>query len=154
MHLCRLSARGAAPVALPWMCSAKPVRLLYPTRVIQTSQARQFSSTETAIDHSAAQASEAESTQDSDGSTEIDKAKQKESELVPGKPYRNIDTTVKALQHMTDEDLSAPDKQMVAADMKDLILEARDKIKPVIQAMPEEELRSLIMTLDEAKKDH
>jgi len=43
---------------------------------------------------------------------------------------------------------------MVAADMKDLILEARDKIKPVIQAMPEEELRSLIMTLDEAKKDH
>lgn len=33
---------------------------------------------------------------------------------------------------MTDEDLSAPDSQMVASEMKDLILEARDKIKPVV----------------------
>ena len=37
--------------------------------------------------------------------------------------------------------------------MKDLILEARDKIKPVVQAMPEEELKALILTLEEAKKD-
>ena len=154
MHLCRLSTRRAVPVAVPWMCSAKPVKLLHQSRVLQTDQVRFFSSTATAIDHSATQASDAEATQDTDGTTEIDKTKQKDSDLVPGKPYRNIDTTVKALQHMTDEDLMAPDKQMVAADMKDLILEARDKIKPVIQAMPEEELRSLIMTLEEAKKDH
>lgn len=69
------------------------------------------------------------------------------------KPYRNIDTRVKHLQHMTSEDLAAPDKQMVASEMKDLILEARDKIKPVVKAMPEEELRELILTLEEAKKD-
>jgi len=74
--------------------------------------------------------------------------------LVPGKPYRNIDTRVKHLQHMTSEDLSAPDKLMLSSEMKDLILEARDKIKPVIQAMPEEELKAIILTLDEAKKDH
>jgi len=54
---------------------------------------------------------------------------------------------------MTSEDLAAPDKQMVASEMKDLILEARDKIKPVVQAMPEEELKALILTLEEAKKD-
>lgn len=69
-----------------------------------------YSSTATAIDHSATQASEADATQDTDGTTEIDKSKQKDSDLVPGKPYRNIDTTVKALQHMSDEDLMAPDK--------------------------------------------
>ena len=54
---------------------------------------------------------------------------------------------------MTNEDLYAPDKQMVASEMKDLILEARDKIKPVVQAMPEEELREMIMTLEDAKED-
>lgn len=71
------------------------------------------------------------------------------------KPYRNINTTVKHLQHMTNEDLAVgQDPQMIASEMKDLIMEARDKIKPVIQAMPEEELRGLIKTLDEAKKDH
>lgn len=70
------------------------------------------------------------------------------------KPYRNIDTTVRHLQHMTNEDLEVADPQMVASEMKDLILEARDKIKPVIQTMPEEELRGLIKTLDDVKKDH
>ena len=79
--------------------------------------------------------------------------KDEKSDLVPGKPYRNINTTPKALQHMTNEDLTAPDKQMIASEMKDLILEARDKIKPVVQAMPESELREIIMTLEEAKKD-
>ena len=54
---------------------------------------------------------------------------------------------------MTNEDLSAPDSQMIASEMKDLILEARDKIKPVVQAMPESELRELIMTLEDAKED-
>ena len=73
------------------------------------------------------------------------------SNLVPGKPYRNIDTSVKHLQHMTSEDLAAPDQMMVASEMKDLILEAKDKIKPVVQAMPEAELREIIMTLEEAK---
>ena len=33
----------------------------------------------------------------------------KKSDLVPGKSYRNIDTRVKHLQHMTSEDLAAPD---------------------------------------------
>ena len=55
---------------------------------------------------------------------------------------------------MTSEDLAAPDKQMLASEMKDLILEARDKIKPVVQTIPEDELRELIMTLEEAKKDN
>lgn len=55
---------------------------------------------------------------------------------------------------MTNEDLEVADPQMVASEMKDLILEARDKIKPVIQTMPEEELRGLIKTLDDVKKDH
>ena len=55
---------------------------------------------------------------------------------------------------MTSEDLSAPDPMMVRSTMNDLIAEARDKIKPVVQAMPEDELRGLIMTLEEAKKDH
>ena len=68
-----------------------------------------------------------------------------------GKPYRNIDTTVKHLQHMTNEDINAPDAQMLASEMKDLILEARDKIKPVVKAMPDEELKELILTLEEAK---
>ena len=67
------------------------------------------------------------------------------------KPYRNIDTRVKHLQHMTSEDLAKPDAQMVASEMKDLILEARDKIKPVIQTIPDDELRDLIKTLDEVK---
>ena len=43
---------------------------------------------------------------------------------------------------------------MIASEIKDLILEARDKIKPVVKAMPEEELRDLILTLEEAKKDN
>jgi len=54
---------------------------------------------------------------------------------------------------MTSEDLAAPDKMMVASEMKDLILEAKDKIRPVVQAMPEAELRQIIMTLEEAKQD-
>ena len=37
--------------------------------------------------------------------------------------------------------------------MKELIKEARAKIKPVIQAMPEEELRSLIKDIEEVKND-
>ena len=42
---------------------------------------------------------------------------------------------------------------MIASEMKDLILEARDKIKPVVQAMPESELREILLTLEEAKQD-
>ena len=52
---------------------------------------------------------------------------------------------------MTDEDLAKPDKEMIASEMKDLILEARDKIKPVVKAMPDEELREIIKTLEEVK---
>ena len=52
---------------------------------------------------------------------------------------------------MTNEDLAKPDKEMIASEMKDLILEARDKIKPVVKAMPDDELRELISTLEEVK---
>ena len=55
---------------------------------------------------------------------------------------------------MTDEDLAKPDKQMIASEMKDLILEARDKIKPVVKAMPDDELRELIKTLEEVKQEN
>ena len=55
---------------------------------------------------------------------------------------------------MTNEDLMKPDKQMIASEMKDLILEARDKIKPVVKAMPDEELKELINTLEEVKKEN
>ena len=54
---------------------------------------------------------------------------------------------------MTDEDLAKPDKEMIASEMKDLILEARDKIKPVVKAMPDEELREIIKTLEEVKQE-
>ena len=43
---------------------------------------------------------------------------------------------------------------MIASEMKDLILEARDKIKPVVKAMSDAELKELIMTLEEAKEDN
>jgi len=41
---------------------------------------------------------------------------------------------------------------MIASEMKDLILEARDKIKPVVKAMPDHELKELINTLEEVKQ--
>lgn len=46
--------------------------------------------------------------------------------------YRDIDTTVKHLLHQTSADLQKPDKAMIEAEMKELIKEARAKIKPVI----------------------
>ena len=52
---------------------------------------------------------------------------------------------------MTAEEITKPDAMMIASEMKDLILEARDKIKPVVRTMPDEELKSLILTLEEAK---
>ena len=67
--------------------------------------------------------------------------------------YRNVDTSVKHLQHRKDVDLAAPDPEMVKADMQELIKEARAKIKPVIQVMPDEEVRALCKTLDELKED-
>lgn len=66
--------------------------------------------------------------------------------------YRNIDTRVKHLQHRTDADL-VMDKELMASDMHDLILEARSKIKPVIHAMSKEELDRLLMSLEKAKQN-
>ena len=66
--------------------------------------------------------------------------------------YRNIDTTVKHLQHRTDADLQVPDKEIIEAEMQELIKEARAKIKPVIKAMSDEEVKSICKSLDEMKK--
>ena len=54
---------------------------------------------------------------------------------------------------MTSEDLAKPDPMFVKSEMAELIKEARDKIKPVIKVMSDEELDSIIMTLEDAKKD-
>jgi len=42
---------------------------------------------------------------------------------------------------------------MMKSTMTDLILEAKDKIRPVVKAMPDEELKEIIMSLEDAKKD-
>ena len=60
---------------------------------------------------------------------------------------------MKHLQHRTNADLQAPDKEIIEAEMKELIKEARAKIKPVIKAMSDEEVKSICKSLDEMKKD-
>ena len=54
---------------------------------------------------------------------------------------------------MSAEDLVKPDKFLVEIEMRELIEEARAKIRPVIKAMSDEELRSICKSLDEAKQD-
>ena len=68
--------------------------------------------------------------------------------------YREVNNRPKHLLHMSNADLQAADPELVASEMKELIKEARAKIKPVIKAMSDEELDSMIMTLEEAKKDN
>ena len=83
----------------------------------------------------------------------VDLAIKKAEEREVDKPtYRDVDTRVKALQHLTDNDLK--EVQLSASDMKELIAEARSKIQPVIHAMSKEELNSLLMSLEEAKKNN
>jgi len=53
---------------------------------------------------------------------------------------------------LTDSDLK--EVQLSASDMKELIAEARSKIKPVIHAMSKEELNSLLISLEESKQDN
>ena len=67
--------------------------------------------------------------------------------------YKQVDNRPKHLLHMTNEDFQAPDPELVSSEMKELIKEARAKIKPVLKAMSDEELDSIIITLEEAKKD-
>lgn len=78
--------------------------------------------------------------------------KQAEDKEIEKPTYRNVDTRVKSLQHLTDADLK--DNQLSADDMKELIAEARAKIKPVIHAMSKEELNSLLISLEDAKKNN
>ena len=54
---------------------------------------------------------------------------------------------------MTNEDFLRPDPELVQSEMAELIKEAREKIKPVIKAMSDEELNSILKTLEEAKAD-
>ena len=142
-----------------FLSNKAPKRLLIPAGIryvaaISQGTQRFFATAEGGtVADSAAVKENKSATEDSKENSEIDKtaAEDIKSDLVPGKPYRNINTHVKHLQHMTSEDLAAPDPQMVASTMKDLILEAKDKIRPVVKAMPEEELKEIIMTLEEAK---
>ena len=78
--------------------------------------------------------------------------KQAEDKEIEKPTYRNVDTRVKSLQHLMDADLK--DNQLSADDMKELIAEARAKIKPVIHAMSKEELNSLLISLEDAKKNN
>lgn len=55
--------------------------------------------------------------------------------------------------HMTAEDFLEPSKEQAAADLKDLILEARDKIKPVLKIMSDEELKSIVKSIEDVKGD-
>ena len=50
---------------------------------------------------------------------------------------------------MTAEDLLDPDPEIKKADMLELIKEARSKIRPVIKAMSDVELKSLIKSVEE-----
>ncbi len=54
---------------------------------------------------------------------------------------------------MTAEDLLDPDPEIKKADMLELIKEARSKIRPVIKAMSDAELRSLIKSVEEVHGD-
>lgn len=78
------------------------------------------------------------------------KAKE-ESELI--KPtWKNVDTKPKALQHMTDADLLAPEQDVLELELPALIAEARSKIRPVIEVMTKEEIDALVISLEEAKQ--
>ena len=78
--------------------------------------------------------------------------RQAEEKEIEKPTYRNVDTRVKSLQHLTDADIR--DAPLSAADMEELIKEARAKIKPVIHAMSKEELNSLLISLEEAKQNN
>ncbi len=54
---------------------------------------------------------------------------------------------------MTAEDLLNPDPEIMKADMIELIKEARSKIKPVLKAMTDAELKSLIKSVEDVKGD-
>jgi hypothetical protein len=78
--------------------------------------------------------------------------KEEDTEIEKPK-FKVIDTTPKHLQHMTAEDLLDPDPEIKKAEMLELIKEARSKIRPVVKAMSDEELRSLIKTVEEVQGD-
>jgi hypothetical protein len=73
-------------------------------------------------------------------------------ETAVAKPlYKNIDTRPKHLLHLSAEDLIKPDAELMKSEMAELIKEARAKIKPVIKAMTDAELKSLIKTVKEVE---
>lgn len=49
---------------------------------------------------------------------------------------------------MTQADLEKPDAEIMKADLEELIKEARAKIKPVVKAMTDAELKSIVKTYD------
>ena len=51
---------------------------------------------------------------------------------VPKEEFRNVDNTPKHLLHMTDEDFMPKTQEELADDLKELIKEAKSKIKPVL----------------------
>ncbi len=77
--------------------------------------------------------------------------KSEENTDVAKPAFRNIDTTPKHLLHMSAEDLVKPDVEMIQSEMAELIKEARSKIKPVLKAMTDAELKSLIKTVKEVE---
>jgi hypothetical protein len=77
--------------------------------------------------------------------------KSEENTDVAKPAFRNIDTMPKHLLHMSAEDLVKPDVEMIQSEMAELIKEARSKIKPVLKAMTDAELKSLIKTVKEVE---
>lgn len=53
---------------------------------------------------------------------------------VPKEEFRNVDNTPKHLLHMKDEDFMPKTQEELADDLKELIKEAKSKIKPVLMS--------------------
>lgn len=54
---------------------------------------------------------------------------------------------------MTAEDFAKPDRELMKHELDELIKEAREKIKPVFQILSDQELKSLIKSVEEVKGD-
>jgi hypothetical protein len=69
-------------------------------------------------------------------------------------PFKGVNTNVKHLQHLTSDELNAPqDKELMAKEWNLLLEEARAKIKPVLKVMSDEELDSLCADINDLRKD-
>ena len=54
---------------------------------------------------------------------------------------------------MTAEDFNKPDRELMKSELDELIKEARAKILPVFQILSDDELKSLIKSVEEVKGD-